>query len=146
MLKKLLMNLAVVMFFISFTNISLASTPNIYIGDVVRHDDEEVTMDLHLENVESNVAKLNFKVNFDASKLEYIGSTASKEMKTTVKISESSTEDGVISIGITTPAGMKCDGIYYQLNFKVLDTSVEEIPVQLELKNVTNAKRTNSKM
>lgn len=146
MLKKFLINIAILLFFISFTNISLATTPSIYIGDVVRHDNDQVTMDLHLENVESNLANLRCKVKFDTSKLEYVGSTAGKDMKTTVKISETSTEDGIISIAVTTTAGLKSDGVYYQLNFKVVDTSLEKIPVQLSLKSATNSKRTNYKM
>lgn len=133
MLKKFSIIFVVILF---ITTISYAKTPDIYIEDVVKKENEEkVTMDLHLDNVSSNVASLGLDIKYDDKKLEYVSSKSGKNLKTTVQIAEYE-EDNKISIKIMSSNGLKVDGIYYQVTFKIIDESVDEIPVKLEVKDV----------
>lgn len=140
MLKKFSI-IFVIMLFI--TTISWAETPNIYIEDVVKKENEDkVTMDLHLENVDSNISNLGLDVKYDDKKLEYVGSKTGKNLKTTVQMSEYE-ENSRVSIEIMSSNGLKADGIYYQLTFKILDDKIEEIPVKLELKEAKDISGNN---
>lgn len=135
MLKKISMIMAIVVFICLITNSSFASTPSIYIEDVVKKENEEkVTMNVYLENVESNIGSISFGINYDESKLEYVSSKSGKNLKATVKMSEYIDENNKLSITIMSSSGLKVDGVYYQITFNVLDDTVSEIPVNLELK------------
>lgn len=145
MLKKFSIIIAMMLFIFGFTNISFADTPNIYIGDVVKSEnDDKVTMDLHMENVDSNISSLSLDIKYDESKLEYISSKSGKNLKATVQMSEY-IEENKVSIGIMSLSGLKADGVYYQITFKVLNDKVDEIPVKLELKEATNSNGSNVK-
>lgn len=132
MLKRISIILVIMLFTVT---ISYAETPNIYIEDVVKNENEDkVTIDLHLDNVNSNVASLGLDIKYDDKKLEYVSSKSGKNLKTTVQMAEYE-ENNKISIKIMSSNGLKADGIYYQVTFKILDENVDEIPVKLEVKD-----------
>lgn len=131
MLKRISIILVIMLF---IANISYAETPNIYIEDVVKKENEDkVTMDLCLENVNSTIASLGLDIKYDDSKLEYVSSKSGKNLKTTVQMAEYE-ENNKISIEIMSSNGLKADGVYYQVTFKILDENIDEIPVKLEVK------------
>ncbi len=131
MLKRISMILVIMLF---IANISYAETPNIYIEDVVKKENEDkVTMDLHLDEVNSNIASLGLDIKYDDKKLEFVSSKSGKNLKTTVQIAEYE-ENNKISIEIMSQNGFKADGVYYQVTFKVLDENIDEIPVKLNVK------------
>lgn len=140
MLKRILITLVIMLFTVT---ISYAETPNIYIEDVVKKENEDkVTIDLHLDNVNSNVASLGLDIKYDDKKLEYVSSKSGKNLKTTVQMAEYE-ENNKISIKIMSSNGLKADGIYYQVTFKVLDENVDEIPVKLEVKDAKDIGENN---
>ena len=140
MLKKISIILVIILF---IATISYAETPSIYIEDVVKKENEDkVTVDLLLEKVDSNIASLGLDIKYDDKKLEYVSSKSGKNLKTTVQIAEYE-EANKISIEIMSSNGLKVDGIYYQVTFKVLDDSVAEIPVKLEVKEAKDISGNN---
>lgn len=146
MLKKFTIIIVIILFIFGFNNISLAVTPNVYIGDVIKKQNEDkVTMDVHIENIGSDIASLRLNIKFDEKKVEYISSKAGKNLKATVKMSEAVEGKNKVAIGIASSSGLKTDGIYYQITFKVLDNKISEIPVNLELTEATDTKGNNVK-
>lgn len=146
MLKKLSIIIAMMLCVFGFNIVSLAATPSVYIGDVVKKQNEDkVTMDVHIENVDSDIASLRLNIKFDEKKVEYISSKAGKNLKATVKMSEYIEGKNKVSIGIASSSGLKADGVYYQITFKVLDDNISEIPVNLELKEASDTKGNNIK-
>lgn len=132
MLRRLSIIVAIML---CISTISCAETPNIYIEDVVKKENEDkVTMNLYLDNVDSNLASLGLNINYDDKKLEYISSKTGKNLKTTVQMAEYE-ENSKVSIEIMSSDGFKADGVYYQVTFKVLDDTIDEIPVNLEVKD-----------
>lgn len=146
MLKKFTIIITIMLFIFGFNNISSAATPNIYIEDVVKKQNEDkVTMDVHIDNVVSDIASLRLNIKFDEKKVEYISSKAGKNLKATVKMSEAVEGKNKVAIGIASSSGLKADGIYYQITFKILDNKMSEIPIKLELTEATDTKGNNVK-
>lgn len=143
MLKKYLIVIGIIVLLTGFSNFSFASTSNIYIEDAQKtENDDKVTMNVCMENVNSDIVSLSLDIKYDENKLEYIGSRTGKNLKTTVQIAEYTDENNKVAINMMSSSGLKADGVYYQMTFKVLDNKSSEIPVKLELKEASNSSGT----
>lgn len=139
MLKRIMIVIFIMIGVIFISNFSYAETPSIYIENVIKEENSDIVeVSLDLENVISNLSSLNFDIKYDKNKLEYIESKTGRNLKTTVQMSEY-VEDGKISIRIISKDGLKNDGTYYKISFKILDDSIDKIPVNLDLKNAVDA-------
>lgn len=143
MLKKIGVSVFIIIFIITFSFYSSAKEPNIYIKDAFKEENSnEITVDLNMENLNDSVASLGLNIIYDENKLEYISSKHGKNLKTTVQMSEYVTNNK-ISVRIKGQDGLKTDGTYYQLTFKILNETEEQIPINLELKEVKDINGNN---
>lgn len=121
---------------ISFAN----TTPYLYIKDVTKYQNsDEVTVEIYMENIDSNIVTLGFDLKYDTQKLEYLNSKAGKDLKASIQMAEDLPEESRVSIGALSIGGFKNNGIYYSITFKVKDSS-KDIPLTLNIREVTDSK------
>lgn len=134
MLRKIAVSIFIIICANFYICNSYAEVPNIYIDNAIKEEGtDEITVDLNVENLDSNISSLGLNINYDQTKLEYVSSKHGKNLKTTVQMSEYVEKDKIL-LRIKGQDGLKNDGTYYQLTFKVLDENVEKIPVNVDLK------------
>lgn len=116
-----------------------AGTPKVYLEDAIKYDNSEnVTVSIYMENVNEEIVTLGLDLKYDTSKLEYINSKAGKDLKATLKLDEDFPEESRVAIGIIAMNGLKNNGLYYQITFKVKDDS-SNIPLEISLREATNS-------
>ena len=130
----------IIMFLQLFSIISFAdSKPTIYIKDVTKYQDQdEVTVEVYMENVDSKIVTLGLDLFYDSSKLEYQDSKAGKDLSATIKLAENVPEESRVAIGVVSLSGLKKDGLYYSIDFKIKDTS-ENISLKLNCREATDS-------
>ncbi len=140
-MKKITMFFSVFVFALVTLNVcSLAtSTPKVYLEDAIKYDNSEnVTVNIYMEDVNEEIVSLGLDLKYDTSKLEYVNSKAGKDLKATLKLDENFPEESRVAIGIISMTGLKNNGLYYQITFKVKDDS-SNIPLELSLREATNS-------
>lgn len=123
-----------------FTNSSLAKeNPKIYLENIAKYDNSEnVTINIYMENVNSDIAVLGLDLKYDTSKLEYVSSKAGKDLKATVKLDENIPEESRVSIAIMSLNGLRNDGLYYQITFKGKDNN-GTTPLDISVREATDS-------
>jgi hypothetical protein len=115
------------------------SIPYIYIEDSTKYKNvDEVTINVCVENINSNIVTMGLDIEYDTNKLEYVDSKAGKDLSATIKLAEDMPEENRVAIGIINIGGLKKDGVYYSINFKVKDNSNENIPIKLNVREITD--------
>lgn len=140
-MKKIITFFSVFVLILSILNVlSLsASTPKVYLEDAIKYDNSEnVTVSIYMENVNSQIVTLGLDLKYDTSKLEYVSSKAGKDLKATLKLDEDLPEESRVAIGIIAMNGLKNNGLYYQITFKVKDDS-SNIPLEISLREATDS-------
>lgn len=140
-MKKIIAFFSVFALILSVWNVfSLAaSTPKVYLEDAIKYDNSEnVTVSIYMKDVNTKIVALGLDLKYDTSKLEYVSSKAGKDLKATLKLDEDFQEESRVAIGIIAMSGLKNDGLYYQITFKVKD-STSNIPLELSLREATDS-------
>lgn len=122
-----------------FSCLSFAqSTPKIYIKDAVKvFSSDTVTLDIYTENLPENICALGLDIKYDSSKLEYVNSKEGENLSATMKTAENFPSENRLAIGIVALSGLKENGHYYSITFKVLDDS-SDIEVNLKLREASD--------
>lgn len=116
-----------------------ANTPKIYIEDVIKYDNKEtVTVSIYMKDTNPDIVTLGLDLKYDTSKLEYVNSKAGKDLTATLKLDENMPEESKVAIAVLSISGLKKDGLYYQITFKVKDAS-QDIPLELLVKEATDS-------
>lgn len=140
-MKKIITFFSVFVLILGVLNaFSLAtSTPRVYLEDAIKYDNEQnVTISIYMENTDSNIVALGLDLKYDTSKLEYVSSKAGKDLNATLKIDENIPDESRVAIAIMSITGLKNDGLYYQITFKVKDSS-SDIPLELSLREASDS-------
>lgn len=147
-MKKLISFFSVFVLILNVLSVfSLAdSTPKVYLEDAIKYDNKEnVTVSIYMQDTNPNIVTLGLDLKYDTSKLEYVSSKAGKDLSATLKLDENIPEESRVAIAIISVTGLKKDGLYYQVNFKVKDTS-KDIPLELSLREATDSKGNDIKV
>lgn len=116
-----------------------ASTPKVYLEDAIKYDNSEnIIVSIYMKDVNTKIVTLGLDLKYDTSKLEYVSSKAGKDLKATLKLDENFPEESRVAIGIIAMSGLKNDGLYYQITFKVKDSS-SNIPLEISLREATDS-------
>ncbi len=116
-----------------------ASTPQVYLEDVAKYDNSEnVTVSIYMKDVDTKIVTLGLDLKYNTSKLEYVSSKAGKDLKATLKLDENFPEESRVAIGIIAMSGLKNNGLYYQITFKVKDDS-KNIPLEISVREATDS-------
>lgn len=140
-MKKTIVFFSIFVIVISiFSVLSLAAnTPKIYIEDVIKYDNKEtVTVSIYMKDTNPDIVTLGLDLKYDTSKLEYVNSKAGKDLTATLKLDENMPEESKVAIAVLSISGLKKDGLYYQITFKVKDAS-QDIPLELLVKEATDS-------
>lgn len=116
-----------------------ANKPTVYLEDTIKYDNKDnVTVSIYMKDTNPDIVTLGLDLKYDTSKLEYVNSKAGKDLKATLKLDENISEESRVAIAIISVNGLKNDGLYYQINFKVKDAS-QDIPLELSLREATDS-------
>lgn len=116
-----------------------ANKPTVYLEDTIKYDNKDnVTVSIYMKDTNPDIVALGLDLKYDTSKLEYVNSKAGKDLKATLKLDENIPEESRVAIAIISVNGLKNDGLYYQINFKVKDAS-QDIPLELSLREATDS-------
>lgn len=116
-----------------------ANKPTVYLEDTIKYDNKDnVTVSIYMKDTNPDIVTLGLDLKYDTSKLEYVNSKAGKDLKATLKLDENILEESRVAIAIISVNGLKNDGLYYQINFKVKDAS-QDIPLELSLREATDS-------
>lgn len=140
-MKKILLFFSVFIIALSIFDIfSLAANlPKVYLEDIIKYENNEnVTVNIYMENVNTELVTLGLDLKYDTSKLEYVSSKAGKDLKATLKLDENLVDESRVAIGIVAINGLKNDGLYYQITFKVKDTKAD-IPLDISVREATDS-------
>lgn len=140
-MKKILLFFSVFIIALSIFDIfSLAaSLPKVYLEDIIKYENNEnVTVNIYMENINPELVTLGLDLKYDTSKLEYVSSKAGKDLKATLKLDENLADESRVAIGIVAINGLKNDGLYYQITFKVKDTKAD-IPLDISVREATDS-------
>ena len=139
-MKKYIFEIVLIICFLQiFSIISFADTiPTLYLKDVTKYQNEDkVTVELYMENVDSKIVTLGLDVIYDSSKVEYVSSKAGKDLGASFKLAENVKEENRVAIGAVSFDGFENNGLYYSITFKVKDDS-ENIPLKLQIRDVSD--------
>lgn len=142
---KLLIIVSLVMLVIPVLSFA-DGTPKLFLEDTVKYENsDKVTLNIRMENIESaeKIVALGINVKYDASKLEFTGSKAGKDLKATIKHDQDFPEEGRFSIAIISVSGLSKDGLYYSATFRVKEGVKENIPIELEVSEATDSDGNN---
>ena len=115
------------------------SEPTFYIEDGVKYQNsEEVSVNIFMKNVNTNIVAFSLSLKYDIDKLEFINAKAGKDLKATMKLAEDFPEESRVGMGAVSLSGFEQDGLYYTLLFKVKDDENKNIPLELVLKECTD--------
>lgn len=140
MKKNILKISLIIMILQLFSVFSFAdSKPTLYVKDIVKYKNQDkVTVEIFMENTNSKIVTLGLDLEYDSSKLEYLDSEAGKDLNATIKLAENVPDESRVAIGIVSLGGLKKDGIYYEIDFKVKDMT-NDIPLKLKVKEATDS-------
>lgn len=117
-----------------------ANKPTVYLEDTIKYDNKDnVTVSIYMKDTNPDIVTLGLDLKYDTSKLEYLNSKAGKDLSATLKLDENISKESRVAIAIISVGGLKKDGLYYQINFKVKDAS-KNIPLELSLREATDSK------
>lgn len=127
-------------------NINAASNPKVYIEDAIKYENSEnITIKVCMENVNEEIVTLGLDAQYDTSKLEYVSSKAGKDLEATLNLAENIQDESRVAIGIVSLGGLKTNGEYYYVTFKVKDDS-SDIPISLSIRESTDSKGNDIKI
>lgn len=133
-----------IMFFMIFQTLFISTSlaenkPNIYMEDAIKYQNsDEVTVNIYVENMNSNIVTLGLDVEYDPQILEYVDTKNGKDLSSTLNIADNYPEEKRVALGAVSIGGFKKDGLYYSVIFKVKDTSNSEIPLKLSVRELTD--------
>lgn len=138
-MKKLITGIILIFFVFLFTlNSYAASKPCFYIKDATKYSNtDQVTVELHVKNMDSKIANWSLDFKYDSSKLEYVSSKAGKDLNASFKLAENVPDESRVAMGAVSFTGFKKDGQYYSVTFKVKDDSAN-IPIELNVREVSD--------
>ena len=140
-MKKNILKISIIIMILQlFSVFSFAdSKPTLYVKDIVKYQNQDkVTVEIFMENTNSKIVTLGLDLEYDSSKLEYLDSEAGKDLNATIKLAENVPDESRVAIGIVSLGGLKKDGIYYEIDFKVKDMT-NDIPLKLKVKEATDS-------
>lgn len=127
-------------------NIYAISNPKVYIEDAIKYENlENVTIKICMKNINEEIVTLGLDVKYDTSKLEYISSKDGKDLEATMNLAENIQEESRVAIGIVSLSGLKKNGEYYYVTFKVKDDS-SDVPISLSIRESTDSKGNDMKV
>ena len=116
-------------------------SPKLYIDDSITIDsNNKLRLDIKMENIESanKIVALGINVKYDTSKLEFSGAEAGNDLNATLKYDDNFPDEGRFSIAILSLSGLKDNGQYYTVSFKLKDGATGNIPVDLEISEASD--------
>lgn len=141
---KFVLSILIILIVFNFSTYSMADTNcKLYIDNAIKYENsDEVTVNIYMEDVNSEIVTLLFEVDYDTSKLEFVNAKKGKELNSSMQLAENIPEESKVSIGIVTLGGFEDNGVYYTITFKVKDSS-SDIPLKLLINEATNSNGEN---
>lgn len=116
------------------------SETKVYVDRIIKYENtDEITANIYMENVNENIVTLGLDLKYDKNKLEYVSSKAGKDLEATIKYADNKADQQRLAIAIIAMNGLKKDGVYYQVKFKVKDTK-NNIPLNISVREATDSK------
>lgn len=137
---KFVLSILIILIALNFCTYSMADTNcKLYIEEAIKYQNsDEVTVNICMEDINSEIVTLLFEVDYDTSKLEFINAKKGKDLNSSMQLAENIPEESKVSIGIVTLGGLEDSGLYYTITFKVKDSS-SDIPLKLLINEATNS-------
>lgn len=129
-----------------YTTTNASYEPYIYIKDAIKYkNSDEVIVQVYMENSDKKIVTLGLDLEYDTEKLEYVSSKPGKDLKASIQLAENMIEENRVAIGAVSISGFKNNGIYYEVVFKVKDSS-QDIPIKLKVREATDSKGNDVKI
>lgn len=105
------------------------------VGDVI-------TAKVMVDSIDSSAVGLKLDVQYDADRLEYVSDQAGEKAKGTMNLSKHVPEEQRVRVGIVALLGLKENGCYYEVQFKVKEVASTTTSIDVKVAELTDSSGT----
>jgi len=141
--KKILGIMILCVCFMGMYTVQAADETKVYIEvpDSAKPGDT-ITAKVMVDTINTAAVGLKLDVQYDADTLEYVSDQAGEKAKGTMNLSKHVPEEERVRVGIVALLGLKENGCYYEVQFKVKDVAKTTTEVGVKVAELTDSSGT----